>query len=150
MTDYFALEPEVAGGLGPNTVMDTSNHPPVVSCLEYQFASWLGDDLLESYPCYIGTRRLADALTEGQFEGLSFHALSVSVDPEFEDVTRIDELPTFLWMKVVGSAGRDDVGLSETGRLVVCQTALDVLRAFTLDHCDIDSPKAAEWQPPHL
>lgn len=141
MREYFLLHPEVAGELGPATLMDASSHPPAVSLLEYQFANWLGDDLVESYPCYIVTQRLADALTEGQFEGLSFHALSVSVHPEFEDFTRIDELPTFLWMKVAGSAGRDEFGLSDSGSLVVSQTALNILRAFTLDHCDIESPE---------
>ena len=113
----------------------------MVNFLEYQFANWLGDDLLESYPCYLVTQRLADALTEGQFEGLSFDALSMSVDPEFEDVTRIDELPTFWWMQVAGSAGRDDFGISTSGRLVVSQAALNVLREFTLDNCDIEPPE---------
>lgn len=44
MNKFFALEPEVAGGLGPNTVMDRSVHPPRVSHLHYVFDGWMGDD----------------------------------------------------------------------------------------------------------
>ena len=34
---YFYIQPEVAGGLGKNTVMDRSVHPPIVSRLHYEF-----------------------------------------------------------------------------------------------------------------
>lgn len=43
---YFYIEPEVAGGLGRNTVMNRAVHPPVVSKLHYHFDGWLGDVLL--------------------------------------------------------------------------------------------------------
>src|SRR3954454_10828086 len=59
---YFALEPEVAGQLGDTTMLDTSVHPPVIQRLEYRFDGWLGDDLLESFPCFVVTERLANEL----------------------------------------------------------------------------------------
>jgi hypothetical protein len=36
---YFYIQPEVAGGLGKNTVMDRSVHPPIVSRLHHEFKS---------------------------------------------------------------------------------------------------------------
>ena len=55
---YYFIEPEVAGGWGGNTIADTSVHPPKISKLHYQFDGWLGDDLLESFPCFIVSESL--------------------------------------------------------------------------------------------
>ncbi|GGJ53754.1 hypothetical protein ALP32_02980 [Pseudomonas avellanae] len=44
--NYYHIEPEVAGSLGEQTVIDTESWPPKVSRLEYQFDGWLGDELL--------------------------------------------------------------------------------------------------------
>ncbi len=59
---YFYIEPEVSGELGEGTLMDTTVHPPKVEKLNYEFSSWLGDDLIESFPCYIVSERLAERL----------------------------------------------------------------------------------------
>ncbi|APF85630.1 hypothetical protein HI806_01945 [Ralstonia solanacearum] len=55
--NYFFLEPEVAGALGENTVLDASTHPPRVEKLHFEFSGWLGDAILESFPCVIATLR---------------------------------------------------------------------------------------------
>lgn len=34
---FFYIEPEVAGGFGERTRLDTTVHPPVVHELEYEF-----------------------------------------------------------------------------------------------------------------
>src|SRR6476660_8794270 len=69
---WSVLAPEVAGGWGERTVADTSTHPPRVTALHYQFDGWLGDELLESFPCYIVTRRLAHALTAAGLSGFNW------------------------------------------------------------------------------
>ena len=51
----YTLRAEVAGGLGPQSVLDSSTNPPVVSVLHYDFVSWLGDDIVASFPCSIVT-----------------------------------------------------------------------------------------------
>ena len=63
---YFYIQPEVAGGFGENTVLDTSVHPPIVSRLHYELDGWLGDVLLETFPCFIITK---DAKTKLQSIG---------------------------------------------------------------------------------
>ena len=55
---FHTLEPEVAGGFGEQTILDNSTHPPDVKWLHYVLDGWLGDDILESFPCYIVTERL--------------------------------------------------------------------------------------------
>ena len=58
---YWLVSPEVAGELGDGTVMDTAVHPPWVSRLHHRFQGWLGDDLLECFPCFLTTARIEHA-----------------------------------------------------------------------------------------
>ena len=53
---YYVIEPEVAGGFGENCEIDWSTGKMQVNKLHYQFDGWLGDELLESTPCYIAKR----------------------------------------------------------------------------------------------
>ena len=57
---YHCVEPEVAGGWGENTQFTrTPGRSVVVRRLHYSFDGWLGDELIESTPCYIVTERMA-------------------------------------------------------------------------------------------
>lgn len=49
------IEPEVAGSLGKEKKLDNSVFPPHIKKLHYEFDGRLGDDILESFPCYIVT-----------------------------------------------------------------------------------------------
>jgi len=69
---YYYIEPEVAGGLGNDTVMNRSVHPPVVTKLHYQFDGWLGDVLLESSPCFIVTELAKQKLQDARLTGATF------------------------------------------------------------------------------
>jgi hypothetical protein len=44
--------------------------------------------------------------------------------------------------------GRDDLGVTGDGRLVVSERALALLRTGVLDHCDADPYLADEARPP--
>jgi hypothetical protein len=135
---YYALEPEVAGHLGDHAVVDCSVHPPAVERLHYEFDGWLGDDLLESFPCFIVTKGLRERLAESGLSGYLFDDAEVSRSDLFEEIHSDRELPEFAWLKIVGHAGIDDFGLSSDHRLVVSQRALDVLKSFKLDNCDTE------------
>jgi hypothetical protein len=68
---YFILEPEVAGGWGPNTKFTrTPGKRVVIHHLNYEFDGRLGDELLESWPCFIVTQSLADRLKSSGLTGL--------------------------------------------------------------------------------
>ncbi|MEV6527554.1 hypothetical protein AB0M43_37075 [Longispora sp. NPDC051575] len=134
---FHLLEPEVAGELGPGTVIDTTVHPPRVSVLEYVFTDWLGDDLLESFPCYLASERLADAIERSDVTGYRFDHVDVSVSPEADELLEDATLPAFRWLIATGTACVDDFGTTSKGEIVVSDRALELLRSFTIDNCDV-------------
>jgi len=135
MSSFHILEPEVAGDLGPASVVEHSTRHPTVLLLEYEFNVWLGDDLLATHPCFIVTDRLRQALERFPGTGYSFGDVIVSTTDELRDRHPTLKLPKFHWLKVHGKAGRDDAGLTEDCSLVVSDRLLQVLREFNIDHC---------------
>jgi hypothetical protein len=140
---FFMLEPEVAGGLGEQTDIDSSAHPPVVTRLEYRFEGWLGDDILESFPCYIVTERLKEALAALPPTGCAFDSVLVSKSEVFEELYPNRALPKFFWLKVTGRAGVDDFGLSAAYQLIVSERCLRRMEQFNLADCTVE-----EWHAP--
>src|ERR1700761_8143846 len=114
---YFYIEPEVAGGLGKSTIMNRGVHPPIVNKLHYHFDGWLGDQLLESFPCFIATEIAKQKLQEGGFTGIDFDRVEITVSKQFLELYPNRQLPNFVWLKVVGAVGLDDFGTSSDGRL---------------------------------
>lgn len=133
---WCILEPEVAGGWGRRAVADTTTHPPRVSALHYEFDGWLGDELLESFPCFIVTHRLAERLAAGGLTGFRRAPVEVTRSEQFECLYPGRELPAFEWFQVIGAAGLDDFGLTADHRLVVSERALGALKAGQLRHCE--------------
>lgn len=135
---YFYLEPEVSGGLGDNTVMDTSVHPPIVTRLHYEFDGWLGDVAVTSFPCYLVTGAVKAKFLTAGFSGATFDKVEVTTSELFEEMQPDLELPPFVWLKVDGKAGHDDFGLAEDHRLVVSERVLDALRPLGISHALIE------------
>lgn len=133
--DYYVVAPEVAGGLGANTVLDRSTHPPLVSRLHYEFDGWLGDELLETFPCFIVSERIRDLILRSGFTGAEFAPVEMSTSSTFGELCPNRVIPAFVWLKLTGAPGIDDFGLSENHRLVVSKR---VLLALDLKHCDVD------------
>ena len=103
----FELEPEVAGGLGEKTVMDTSQFPPLVSSLHYEVDGWLGDELLESFPCFIATETLAKKIKDSGLSGVEILDVFISKSSNFEELHPNTELPSFKWLYVNGDKSKD-------------------------------------------
>ena len=74
---FSFVEPEVAGGWGPNTVADRSTTPVTVEHLHYEFDGWLGDVLLESTPCFIVTDAGVAAITKEGLVGAEFENVEI-------------------------------------------------------------------------
>lgn len=129
---YFYIEPEVAGGLGSETVLDRSTHPPVVARLHYHLDGWLGDVLLESFPAFVVTEAARQALVAAGIHGAAYDEVKMTVSDQFAELYPDEELPRFVWLKPVGEAGRDDIGAAADGRLVASQRALEVLQGLGL------------------
>lgn len=141
MTAYYQIEPEVAGGWGESTEADTSTHPPTVYFLHYEFQGWLGDELLESFPCFLVTQRVGQALQEAGLVGYRLEEVKVSVSSEFLEAQGDLMLPEFHRLKITGRAGQADFGMSESLLLTVSEQALAVLRRFPLAHAEV-----SEWE----
>lgn len=142
-TQFFRLEPEVAGGLGEHTEMDTGQVPPKVHRLHYEFDGWLGDEILESYPVFIVTDRVAERLEQIGATGFALRDVEISKSPTFEELHPGRELPSFRWLDVTGAPEQDDLGVGDDAVLVVSARVLDVLREGTLEHADVE-----DFQPP--
>jgi len=134
---FYELAPEVAGHLGPDSIMDTSRHPPIVHVLHYEFDGWSGDELIESFPCFIVTDNLKQLIERAKPTGCSFGSVNVSTSEEFEELYPGRNLPSFSWLMIGGVAGRDDFGISATNGLIVSERLLQVLKCGRLEHCDV-------------
>ncbi|OLT44222.1 hypothetical protein BJF85_20360 [Saccharomonospora sp. CUA-673] len=138
---FHLLRPDVAGELGEGTVLDTSTHPPVVHQLEYVVSAWFGSDILESFPCFVVSAELGTALEKSGLGSFELADMRLTVTPEADELRRdmgVREFPTFVWLKVHGQAGVDDVGVDRRASLVVSDRALELLRRFDLDGCDVE------------
>ncbi|MBN3753086.1 hypothetical protein G3N95_09035 [Paraburkholderia sp. Tr-20389] len=136
---YYYVEPEVAGGLGKHTVLDSSVHPPAITKLHYRIINWLGDALLESFPALIVTREAASALNEANASGYECRELELTVSDSFREIYPERRLPEFLWLSVTGVAGHNDLGIAHDSRLVVSERVLDMLKAFGLNHAIVEN-----------
>src|SRR4051812_26590492 len=135
---FYKLSPEVAGGFGPNTIMDSTSHPPLVTRLHYRFDGWLGDELLEFFASFIVTENLQRLIQRTNPSGCSFEPVETSRSEQFEELFPGRELPPFVWLKVNGKASRDDFGIDANNSLVVSERMLQVLRQGVLSFCDIE------------
>ncbi|UTX50278.1 hypothetical protein [Chryseobacterium sp. MA9] len=135
---YKLIEPEVAGGLGVQTQMDNSFFPPLIKNLHYEFEGWLGDDILESFPCYIVTERLRDGIELEKLTGVSFDKVLISKSETFLELYPDRELPNFFWAKINGESNRDDFFITEKNGLAISERAYSLLKNYNIDQADIE------------
>lgn len=124
---FYFVEPEVAGGLGPGTVLDTSVHPPLVSDLEYEFGGWLGDVLVESFPVFLLETSAAEELLRAGMTGFSLDEVNVTRSVEFDEMQPAVDLPNFVWLRVFGEAEVDDIAMGNDYRLVMSMRAVALI-----------------------
>jgi hypothetical protein len=143
----YTLRAEVAGALGPQSVLDTSTNPPVVSRLHYDFVSWLGDDIVASFPCNIVTEALATAIVEEGLTGADIDEVVVTKNPHFERFfpDTVALLPEWKWLRPTGQPHHSDFWQDEQGVLIVSERALKLLRKFSLENCRIGKYGESEF-----
>ena len=140
---YYELDPEVAGGFGPNADIGNPRlRPLLIRHFHYEFDVWLGDPLLEAVGCYIVTESLKRNIQTLGASGVAFGQVEISKSGEFEDLNPNLELPSFVWLQVTGKPGVDDFGMSLAHRVVVSERVLDLLKSEGISHCGI-SPFSA-------
>ena len=115
---YYKLDPEVVGHIGPDTIMDTSTHPPILHALHYEFDGWPEDDLITAHQCFMVTKNMQDLLESASASGCSFGHVKISTSEEFRELEELHlprTLPQFSWLRITGIAQRDDFGTTSTG-----------------------------------
>jgi len=86
MKKFHFIEPEVIVGIGENTILDNNYNPPKVDQLDLEIEDWLGNDLMESYPCFIITESLKEGLEKSKFTGYdSIEEIEVKKAEYFEN-----------------------------------------------------------------
>ena len=143
----YTLRAEVAGGLGPQSVLDSSTNPPAVSKLHYDFVSWLGDDIVAAFPCSIVTEPLGKAIVDEELTGVELDEVIVTKNPHFErffpDTAAV--LPEWKWLRPTGEPHDSDFWQDEQGILIVSERALKVMRKFSLENCRIGTYGESEF-----
>jgi hypothetical protein len=137
----WQVRPEVAGALGENAIIDSSTHPPKVSRLHCHFDGWLGDDLLEVFPCFLVSERLARAIQQSNLTGWRLAPVEATESVEFEELYPNRGLPKFCWLQVIGDSAAD-FSLSAESHLVVSEEALRMLQCFIIENALVESANA--------
>ena len=130
--EFFIVEPEVAGSLGPHTILDRSFTRPRVTRLHHVFDGWLGDELIECTPAFLMTERLIARLGELHLRGTQCRSCDVETSDQFRELCPAVQLPRFVWAQIVGQPLVDDFFLTSDERLGVSDRAWDVVRRFAL------------------
>ena len=135
--NHFILDPECAGSLGPRTEMDNTVHPPIVKKIHFEVDAWLGDEIVQTFPCYLVADILKARLKALKPTGVQFASAEITASDNFQDLSPGRTLPTLSWVKVNGEVGRDDFGLTADARLVVSERVLEEMRLSQFRHCSV-------------
>ena len=139
---FFSLTPDVPGELGEHSKLDTSTHPPRVDVFHLDVTDWSGDDLIECFPCFAVTPRLAAALQRAGMSGCSFTRMRTTVNQDQIEQNPVCQVLQFKRLIVVGSAGLDDAGVDASHQLVVSERLWALLQNFSIRECDVSSWEA--------
>ncbi|PFX51275.1 hypothetical protein COL36_27975 [Bacillus wiedmannii] len=151
----YLLSPEVAGGHGEHTVYGNEKSIGAegisgkVQFLHYEFYGWLGDDLLESTPCFIVSEKLKNALISSELKDFRLEECLISVSEEFQELYPDKELPDFWRLIPLGTVNYENGNysgwsghqfcLTPRGDLILTEEVLSFLKSFTLKYCDISA-----------
>lgn len=136
---HYILEPEVSGGLGSNTKIDTKTYPPIVYHLHFIFSGWLGDELIECFPVYLVAKKLKNALEKSKLSGFEIISCEIEVSDEVKELQPNLMLPPFFWLKILENEKKDkhDFFIDESLKLCVTVNAIELLNNFNISNCDV-------------
>lgn len=120
---FFVVEPEAAG---------VPVEAAVRGATSVVFDGWLGDDLVRAYPAVLATTALKNGLLALAGTGYGITRARVARSRFFRQHHPGVRLPAFWAIAVGHRPGREDIGLTEAGALVVSRRVLDVLLEFRI------------------
>lgn len=125
---YLYVEPEAPGGLGPRTEFDGPPEAGRVTRLHLVFDGWLGDELVESTPCFAVTKPLGETLKRSGLTGYELRPVEVEYSRIFAELYPGRPMPRFEWLTVHGVRGTDDFLIASDRRLVLSERAWQLIR----------------------
>lgn len=131
---YYIVEPEVAGGFGEGTIIDYSSGKMLVKELHYKFDGWLGDEILESTPCFIASKKIMQEIKRVSCTGVTFSDVEISMSDDFKSTRPSLILPEFVWLRIDGNPGCSDFAINPDLNLVVSELALEILSRVGMSH----------------
>ena len=108
------------------------------SGLHYELDAWMGDDLVQTFPCYLATEKLQANLAAIHPTGLKFAAAEVTTSETFRELHPETAVPRLVWLQISGVQGKDDFGLTGNARIVVSDRVLRVMQTTRLNYCDVE------------
>lgn len=135
----YVLDPLVAGELGEGTELDTSMHPPNVQRLEYVIDEPYEDDLIQSFPVYLVSERLARRLIDEALNGFVIDDATVlRSDAYGERFGGEDGSPKdYKWLRLVPHDA-PDCQLNSELMLLVSDRMMAILREGSLRDCIVE------------
>lgn len=127
---YFIIEPEVAGSLGSDTILDRSTHPPSVKRLEYRFEGWLGDPIVESFPVFLARSDLVLRFKKIRLTGFQIADVKVTIADNLQATDHKLVIPPFEWVQIVGKSEHSDFFLADDLRLVISEKTRAVIEEY--------------------
>ena len=129
---FIEVAPEVAAEEASVVSKDSVGSDSIV--LSVLMVRWLGSELLEMYPHYLVTRRLADALSTSNLSGFQIGECQVSYSTEFHGrvLTAFMKPPELAWLRVTGAFLKTDIAISPNKRLILSQRAIALFMQFNM------------------
>jgi hypothetical protein len=136
---YMSLEAMVPGWIGEHSVSEIVDNKEIFKKVHYVFDDYPSDCIVERSGVYLITQELKKALEDMETTGCEFDDVIVSESDEYEEHTshiQDNSLPKFYWLKIIGKAGKDDIGRVEPAiSIVVSERVFNVIRKFGLKDC---------------
>ena len=121
---FFTIEPEASGSSLTDLLPGRAT---------YVFDAWLGDDLVRAHPAVLATTPVKRALQGLRSpSGFEITRARTRTSRFFRKHSPGKRLPPFWVIHVRGHPGRDDMGLTPAGILVVSRRVLDTLLDFRI------------------
>jgi hypothetical protein len=138
---YKIIQPEVIVGLGEKTEFLEKEAPfKTITKLHIKLEDWLGDDLMECFPCYIITENLKNELIINNFSGYKIKDLEITMSEYFfNNYTLQKPIPKFYWLIIDGIEDKTDIYLGKEKKLFCNDRLINLITSkFNIKYLDIN------------
>lgn len=143
MTKFFQLEAMVPGWIGEQSVSKIIDNREVFEKVHYVFDDYPTDCIVERCPIYLVNEDLKRALETLGATGCQFDDAIITESDSYQGHTSSltdNSLPRFSWLKILGEAGSNDIGIRPPRMsIVISARVLELMRALGLHDCIVYS-----------